>query len=133
MLRVSWLLEAKASIQIAEGSLVVDTTRTPYKLWLEPAVYVNEGGICVYYNRLTVIRPGRSVGIPARHLEVIGREVFLFSIRTSLVSHENFFKSFLKMVSLNNALYWVKVERNLFLKKTVFLFSILLCLMLIYF
>ena len=30
-LRVSWLHKAKASIQVAEGSLVVDTVKIPYK------------------------------------------------------------------------------------------------------
>ena len=32
-LGVSWLHKAKASIQVSEGSLVVDTVRIPYKSW----------------------------------------------------------------------------------------------------
>ena len=33
LLSVSWPHEAKASIQIAEGTLVIDTVIIPYKLW----------------------------------------------------------------------------------------------------
>ena len=86
LLGVSWLHKAKASVQVAEDSLVVDTVKIPYRLWPEPAVFVVKEGICVYCNKLTVIRPGRSVSVLVRHLGVTGNEVYFFKLRMSLVS-----------------------------------------------
>ena len=68
-LGVSWLHEAKASIQISKGSLVVDSVKIPCKLWIKPAAFVVEEGVCVNCDKLTVIRTGKSVGIPVRHFE----------------------------------------------------------------
>ena len=45
LLGVSQLHKAKASIQVAEGSLVVDTVKIPDKLWPEPAAFVVEEGV----------------------------------------------------------------------------------------
>ena len=39
-------------------------------------MFAMEEGVRVYCNKLTVIRPGRSVGVPDCHLEVIGGEVY---------------------------------------------------------
>ena len=47
VLRVSWLHKAKVSIQVSEGSMVIDTVKIPYKLCPEPAVFVVEEGVCV--------------------------------------------------------------------------------------
>ena len=80
---------------MSEGSLVVDTVKIPYKSWPEPAAFVVEEGVRVYCDKLTVIRPGRSVGVPVRHSGVIGGEVYFFNYKDkSRVSGE-----FLKVVS----------------------------------
>ena len=80
LLGVSWLHKAKASIQVSEGSLVVDMVKIPYKFWPEPAAFVVEEGVRVYCDKLTVIRTGRSVGVPVRHLGVTGAEVSLCQV-----------------------------------------------------
>ena len=95
LLGVSWLHKAKASVQVTEDSLVVDTVKIPYKLWPEPAVFVVKEGICVYCDKLTVIRPGRSVSVLVRHLGVTGGEVIYVKCKDELhISGE-----FLKVVS----------------------------------
>ena len=95
LLGVSWLHKAKASIQVSEGSLVVDTVKIPFKSWPEPAVFVVEEGVRIYCNKLTVIRPGRSVVVPVCHSGVTGGEVYFFKYKDKLrVSGE-----FLKIVS----------------------------------
>ena len=100
LLRVSWLHKTKASIQVSEGSLVVDTVKIPYKLWPEPAAFVVEEGVHIYCNKLTVIRPGRSVGVPVCHSGVTGGEVQFVKYKDeSRVSGE-----FLKIVSENGQL-----------------------------
>ena len=95
LLGVIWLHKAKASIQVSEVLLVFDTVKLPYKLWPEPAAFVVEEGVRVYCNKLTVIRPGRSVGVSARHLGVTGGEDYYVRYKDELrVSGE-----FLKVVS----------------------------------
>ena len=87
--------QEKASIQVSEGSLEVDTVKIPYKLWPEPAAFVVEEGVRVYCNKLTAIRPGRSVGVPVRHLRVTQGEFYYVKYKDELqVSGE-----FLKVVS----------------------------------
>ena len=64
------------------------------------AAFVVEEGVCVYCNKLTVIRPGRSVGVPVRHLGVTGGEVYYVKYKDeSRVSGE-----FLKVVSIDSQL-----------------------------
>ena len=59
------------------------------------AVFVVEEGVRVYCNKHTVIRPGRSVGVPVRHTGVTGGEVYFVKYKDeSHVSGE-----FLKAVS----------------------------------
>ena len=117
LLGVSWLHEAKASIQVSEGSLVVDTVKIPYKLWPEPAAFVVEEGVCVYCNKLTVIRPGRSVGVPVRHSGVTGGEVYFVKYKDKSCVSGEFLRSSLKRVSLERASCRVKVVKNLFFRK----------------
>ena len=129
LLGVSWLHKAKASIQISEGSLVVDTVKIPYKSWPEPAAFVVEEGVRVYCDKLTVIRPGRSVGVPVCHYGVTGGEVYCVKYKMSYISHENSSRLSLKKVSLGCVLCQVKVVKNLFFRKgSVFVFFFF-CLM----
>ena len=129
LLGVSWLHKAKASIQVSEGFLVVDTVKIPYKLWPEPAAFVVEEGVCVYCKKLTVIRPGRSVGVPVRHLGVTCGEKYSVNYKDeSCVSME-----FLKVVSeegqLGECVVLGQGHENLLLKRdSVFVsYSFTLC------
>ena len=81
---------------MSEGSLVVDTVKIPYKSWPEPAAFVVEEGVRVYCNKLTVIRPGRSVGVPVRHSGETGGEVYFVKYKTSHVYQKSFLRSSLK-------------------------------------
>ena len=78
-----------------EGSLIVDTVKIPYKSWPAPVVFVVEEGIRVYCNKLTVIRPGRSVGVPVHHLGVTGEEVYYVKNK----DESRFSGEFIKVVS----------------------------------
>ena len=112
-----YLNEAKACIRIAEGSLVVSKVEILYKLWPEPAKSMIEEGVHIYCNKLSVIRPGRSVGVPVRHSGVTGGEVYFVKYKDeSRVSGE-----FLKVVSeegqLGTCNVLGKVVKNLFFRK----------------
>ena len=50
-------------------------------MWPEPAAFVVEDGLCVYCNKLTVIRPGRSLGVPVLYLGVTGGEFYFFKYK----------------------------------------------------
>ena len=58
-------------------------------------MFVVEEGACIYCDKLTVIRTGRSVGVPVCHSGVTGGEVYFVKFKDKLrVSGE-----FLKIVS----------------------------------
>ena len=76
LLGVSWLHKAKASIQISEGSQVVDTVKMPYKLRPEPAAFVVDEGIQIYFTEHLIMKPGRTMGAPVCPLAVIGGEIY---------------------------------------------------------
>ena len=123
LLGVSWLHKAKASIQVSEGSLVVDTVKIPYKLWPEPAAFVVEEGVRIYCNKLTVIRAVRSVGVPVRHLGATEGEVYYVRYKDEL----SVLGEFLKVVSedglLGTCVVLVQGCKEFILqKKAVFLF-----------
>ena len=117
LLGVSWLHKAKASIQVSEGSLVVDTNKIPYKLWPEPAAFVMEEGVCIYCNKLTVIRPGRSVGVPVRHSGVTGGEVYYVRYKDELCVSGEFLKVVSEDGQLGTCVVLVKVAKILFFRK----------------
>ena len=76
--------EAKASVLITEGVLGVDGKQLPYKSWPEPAAFVVEEGIWIYCSELSIMRPGRTMGVPVRHLAVTGGGIYQVKYKEGL-------------------------------------------------
>ena len=68
--------EAKAKILVGEGVIEVNGERIAYKLWPKPAMFTAEDGIRIYCDQFTILTPGKVLGIPVRHLEVTGGDVY---------------------------------------------------------
>ena len=68
--------EAKASVLIIEGVLDVDGKRLLYKAWPEPAAFVVDESIWIYCTKLSIMKPGRTMGVPVRHQAVTGGEIY---------------------------------------------------------
>lgn len=68
--------EAKVSFLITEGVLDMDGKWLPYNSWPEPAAFVVEEGIQIYCTELSIMKPGRTIGVPVCHLEAIGGEIY---------------------------------------------------------
>ena len=126
LIGVCWLHKAKASIHVAEGSLVVNTVKIPYELWPEPAASVVEEGVCAFCNKLTVIRPGRSVGVPVSHLGITGSEVYFVRYKDGSHLLGEFLKVVLEKGKLGECVFSGQNCKKLFFRKgDVFVFYFL--------
>ena len=74
LLGVSWMQEAKALVLITEGILDKDGKQLPYKSWPEPAAFVVDESIQIYCTELSIMKPGRTMGVPVSHLALTGGE-----------------------------------------------------------
>ena len=50
--------------------------RLPYKSWPEPAAFVVDEGKWIYCTELSIMKPGRTMGVPVRHIAVTGDEIY---------------------------------------------------------
>ena len=75
LIGMSWLKAAEAIIDVVNGSIRIQGEQIPYKAWPEPASFLTEDGVKLYFKELAVISKGEPKMIEVYHQQLDQGEV----------------------------------------------------------